>query len=85
MSEVPNWAGRVRVDGRSWVVGGGTPASPADPAGELEAPPFELFRALTGRRSWPQIAALAWSVDPEPWLDAFTYGPFTLAPNDLVE
>ena len=35
----------VRADERSWVVGG------TEPSGRLEAPAFELMRALTGRRS----------------------------------
>ena len=70
----------VRVDGRSWVAG-----EEREPVGELEAPAFDLFRALTGRRSRAQVSGFGWSVDPEPYLDAFTSGPFTVAPADLVE
>ncbi|MGZ8763282.1 MAG: maleylpyruvate isomerase family mycothiol-dependent enzyme, partial [Acidimicrobiia bacterium] len=52
----------------------------------LTADPFELGRALTGRRSADQIRALGWSTRPEPYLAAFTsLGPFTTRPTDLVE
>jgi uncharacterized protein (TIGR03083 family) len=51
----------------------------------LEGSPFELFRALTGRRSAAQIRTLAWSVDPEPYLPAFEFGPFTIARADIDE
>jgi len=51
----------------------------------VEGPPFELFRALTGRRSAGQIRALFWSVDPEPYLAAFEFGPFTVARADIDE
>ena len=42
----------------------------------LRASPFEVFRLRTGRRSRDQVAALDWSRDPEPVLDAlFLFGP----------
>lgn len=69
----------IEVGGRRKVLGTG------DAAGTLRAEPFELLRALSGRRSVVQIRAMDWSTDPEPWLAAFTFGPFTPRPDDLVE
>ena len=51
----------------------------------LDMSHFELFRALTGRRSTAQIARLGWSCDPTPYLAAFEFGTFTTRPADLVE
>jgi hypothetical protein len=51
----------------------------------LTADPFELFRAVSGRRSEAQIRALGWSVDPAPYLGLFTRGPFTVPDDDLLE
>jgi len=51
----------------------------------VEGSPFELLRALTGRRSAAQIRTLFWSVDPEPYLPAFEFGPFTIARTDIDE
>ena len=51
----------------------------------MEASAFELFRGLTGRRSRAQIAALEWSVEPEPYLDAFQFATFTTSPVDIDE
>ena len=60
--------------------------APSDePVGTLEASPFELLRAMTGRRSLSQIRKLAWSVDPEPYLPAFEFGPFTTSSVDIEE
>ena len=56
-----------------------------EPAVALVASPFELFRALTGRRSVAQILQLDWPVDPAPYLPAFQFGPFTLPGSDIVE
>lgn len=56
-----------------------------EPAIALVAPAFELFRALTGRRSAGQILKLDWPVDPAPYLPAFQFGPFTLSGADVVE
>ncbi|MGH9185422.1 MAG: hypothetical protein ACRD0U_06370, partial [Acidimicrobiales bacterium] len=56
-----------------------------EPVGTLEAPAFELFRALTGRRSAAQIRSLGWTVDPDPYLPAFQFGPFTTSPIDIEE
>jgi uncharacterized protein (TIGR03083 family) len=51
----------------------------------LQASAFELFRAVTGRRSLNQIRQLDWSGDPEPFLRAFEWGPFHPAADDLIE
>lgn len=55
------------------------------PVGTLRVSRFELFRALTGRRSEGQIRSFAWSTDPEPHLPVFGFGPFSLRPSALVE
>jgi hypothetical protein len=62
-------------------------AKPASGAvARLEAPLFELLRALTGRRSLAQVHRLGWSVAPEPWGQLFgNLWPFTVQPEDLVE
>ena len=49
----------------------------------LRTTPFELLRLGLGRRSRAQVAALDWSADPEPVLDAlFVFGP---SPVDIDE
>ena len=89
----------VRAGEQSWVVGGeGSTdleallmgAEPplntgVEPQGSVEASAFEWFRALTGRRSLDQIRAFKWSVDPEPYLPAFTFGPFRPAAKPIPE
>jgi uncharacterized protein (TIGR03083 family) len=49
----------------------------------VRAPRFELFRAMTGRRSADQIRAYEW--DPEPHVEALVIGLFTPRPTQLVE
>jgi uncharacterized protein (TIGR03083 family) len=56
-----------------------------DPTGTVEAPAFELFRALTGRRSQDQIRRFRWTLDPELYLAAFQTRPFTTSPQDVDE
>lgn len=51
----------------------------------LTGEPFELFRAMTGRRSVDQLRGLQWSNDAESVLPAFTYGPFAPAARAVVE
>jgi uncharacterized protein (TIGR03083 family) len=70
----------IRVDDRSWIVGDG-----ASPAGTLATDPFELFRALTGRRSADQIRQFEWTVEPGPYLPLFGLGPFAVRETSLVE
>lgn len=68
------------------LLGGDLPdTSDVAPAGSLKIEPFELMRALTGRRSADQIRAYDWSVDPEPYLPVFTFGPFRTRPDALEE
>ena len=69
---------RVVFGDREMVVG-------TDPQVTLRLSPFETLRALTGRRSLDQIRAYRWGTDPEPWLAAFTWGPFTPTATDTVE
>ena len=68
---------RLRVAGREWVEGSGQPAA------ALAADAFELFRALSGRRSLGQVRALGWDGDPEPYLDLFA--PYPMPASRLVE
>jgi uncharacterized protein (TIGR03083 family) len=50
----------------------------------VEAPEFEIFRSLTGRRSGAQVSALRWSGDPSPYLDLLSpFGP--LRQTDVTE
>jgi uncharacterized protein (TIGR03083 family) len=60
-----------------------TVVSPAMP--RLEASPFELLRAFTGRRSLDQVHQLGWSVDPASYDGLFGLWPFTPQPTDLLE
>lgn len=62
---------------RDWVVGGG------DPAATVRAGRFELFRALSGRRSPDQVRAFQWEGDAEPFLEFFY--PYGVRPGTLVE
>jgi uncharacterized protein (TIGR03083 family) len=70
---------RIVTGDREWVAAGTAPVE------TLTVDPFELGRALTGRRSADQIRAFGWSTDPEPYLGAFEFGPFTLRPTALRE
>jgi uncharacterized protein (TIGR03083 family) len=42
-----------------------------EPAASVRASEFELFRALSGRRSRSQVTAYEWTGDPAPYLDRF--------------
>jgi uncharacterized protein (TIGR03083 family) len=68
---------RLRAGGRTWVEGSGPPAA------DLAADAFELFRALSGRRSLDQVRALAWDGAPEPYLDLIS--PYPLQESPLAE
>jgi hypothetical protein len=61
------------------------PAPDHNPVGTVAADPFELFRALTGRRSATQIRRFEWTLDPEPYLSMFHLWPFTLRGTNLEE
>jgi uncharacterized protein (TIGR03083 family) len=69
----------VRAGTATWMPDG------TEAVGTLDGSAFELFRAFTGRRSVGQIRQLTWSVDPEPYLAAFEFGPFTTSRSDIVE
>jgi hypothetical protein len=62
---------RIETPRRHWTSGSGEPAAMV-----LTAGIHDLYRSLTGRRTHDQITALSWTGDPEPWLPAFTRGPF---------
>jgi hypothetical protein len=49
------------------------------PAVAVAADPFELFRALSGRRSLAQVRALAWDGNPEPYLAVLS--PYPMPPS----
>lgn len=68
---------QLRAAGRAWVEGSGPPAA------TLVGDAFELFRALSGRRSLDQVMALAWEGDPEPYLDLLA--PYPMPASPLVE
>jgi len=74
----------VRAGDSSWVAGAGAGVA-VEAAGTLEGSSFELLRTLTGRRSAAQIRDLRWTVDPEPYIPAFQFGPFTTSPTDIIE
>jgi hypothetical protein len=55
-----------------------------DPGATVSAPEFELFRAMSGRRSRAQVAAFEWQGDSGPYLDVLcVFGP--LPDNDVVD
>jgi len=67
----------IRYGGRERMIGTGPPA--ATWSGER----YEVFRALSGRRSRRQIAAMDWDGDPTPYLSIISqYGERA---DDLVE
>jgi hypothetical protein len=68
---------RLRAGEREWVEGSGSPAA------AVAADPFELFRALSGRRSPAQVRALPWRGDPEPFMDVLS--PYPMPPSPLLE
>lgn len=59
---------------RQWTVGDG------EAQATIKGTRYELFRALSGRRSVDQIREMAWQGDPEPYVDLFfPYGIRTQA------
>jgi len=68
---------RIRSADKEWVVGDGIPKA------TVRAPAFELFRALSGRRSMEQIRAFDWDGDPGPYLRVFS--PFEAPREAFVE
>jgi uncharacterized protein (TIGR03083 family) len=70
---------RIVVDGEEHVIGEG------EPSGALRGSAYDVFRALTGRRSEAQLAAMDWDGEPATWLPAFAYGPFSIPTDDVPE
>jgi len=68
---------RIRAGRKEWVIGDGAPGA------TVAAPPFDLFRALSGRRSLDQIRAFSWEGDAEPFLGVFS--PFELPKEPILE
>jgi len=60
-----------------WTVGAGSVGA------TVTTDPFELTRALVGRRSRSQVEAFDWNGDPEPYLAVFSV--FPACESDLVE
>lgn len=58
-------------------------AGAGEPASTVSAPRFELFRALSGRRSPDQLRTFEWEGDPEPFVDLFY--PYGVREEALVE
>ena len=59
-------------------------AGVGEPAGAVRASEFELFRALSGRRSRAQVEAYEWDGDPAPYLERFSvFG--ALPDTDVVD
>jgi len=66
---------------REWWLG-----VPDDPgATAVEAPAYEVFRALAGRRTEDQIRAWGWDGDPGPFLRAGLPYPFRRASTQLAD
>jgi uncharacterized protein (TIGR03083 family) len=69
----------VTAEGDEVVAGEG------EPAATVKGSRFDLFRALTGRRSHGQLLALDWEGDAAAYAQAFEWGPFTPASAPLEE
>jgi uncharacterized protein (TIGR03083 family) len=67
----------LRDDQCGWSIG--TPGGTC-----LSAPKFEIFRTIAGRRSSGQVAAMAWTGDPAPYLAKLSpFGP--LRDTDVLD
>lgn len=56
----------IRAGGHEWLAGDG------DPVATVSAEPFEMFRALTGRRTKEQVAAFEWTGNQDPYVGEFS-------------
>lgn len=74
--EIAGLALRVRAGGEEWT-------TEWEPTVTLTADPFELTRALSGRRNAAQVRAFDWDGDPAPYMEVF--GAFPLRDDPLVE
>lgn len=68
---------RLRTQSREWTIGTGKPGA------SLSAEAFELFRAVSGRRSIDQVLALSWDGSPNPYLDLLA--PYAMPAAPLSE
>ena len=68
---------RITAGTQEWVIGDG------EPGASVSTEPFELFRALSGRRSPRQVAQWKWDGDPGPYFGLMSV--FPLRATDLVE
>jgi uncharacterized protein (TIGR03083 family) len=69
------------TDSDRWRLG---PANEPDTV-VVEAPLYEIFRALAGRRSRDQVRDWAWSSDPEPYIAAGLPYPFRWAAQGITD
>jgi uncharacterized protein (TIGR03083 family) len=67
----------LETEGGSWSAGDG------DPVATVRASRFELFRALSGRRSPEQIAGYEWEGDPDAFVEYFY--PYGIRHEPLIE
>jgi len=68
-------------DAREWWLG-----TPGDPEATIvEAPAYEFFRALTGRRSTGQVRRWKWSGESQPYVAAGLPYPFQWASGDIQD
>jgi hypothetical protein len=51
----------------------------------VDAPAYEVFRAIAGRRSAEQVRSWTWSADPSPVIAAGLPYPFTFAAAPIVD
>jgi hypothetical protein len=51
----------------------------------VEAPAYEVFRAIAGRRSVEQVRSWAWSDDPSPFIAAGLPYPFSFAVEPIID
>jgi uncharacterized protein (TIGR03083 family) len=68
---------KIRAGSREWVVGDG------EPVATVTADPWELSRAVSGRRSLDQVRAYDWEGDPEGVLELFY--PYGVRADSLEE
>ena len=47
-----------------------------DPVVAVDLGPLDALAVMTGRRSLTEVRALPWDGELDPWLPAFTWGPF---------
>lgn len=69
---------RIRAGTDEWIVGG-----EGEPAATLRAAPYEVWRALIGRRSRQQIRNYDWTGDAAPYVELLPV--FPAAELDIVE